>query len=93
MNSITLLSPAKVNLTLEVLGKRPDGYHEIRSIIQPINLFDEVRINLRNGEGIEIESRGLGGVPKGEGNLAWRAASLFLKESGLKSRVEISIGK
>lgn len=92
MNSITLLSPAKLNLTLEILGKRPDGYHEIESIFQPVNLFDEVRINLKDGEGVEIESRGLG-VPKGEGNLAWRAASLFLKESCLKFRVEISIEK
>ncbi len=92
MNSVTLLSPAKINLTLEVLGKRPDGYHEIESIIQPVNLFDEVRVSLKGGEGIEIESRGLG-IPKGEGNLAWRAASLFLKESGLKFRVEIFIEK
>ncbi|HEX3033638.1 MAG TPA: 4-(cytidine 5'-diphospho)-2-C-methyl-D-erythritol kinase [Thermodesulfobacteriota bacterium] len=92
MNSITFLSPAKVNLTLEVLGKRPDGYHEIESIIQPINLFDKVKINLEGGEGIEIESKGLE-IPKGEGNLAWRAASLFLKKSGLKFSVKISIEK
>jgi 4-diphosphocytidyl-2-C-methyl-D-erythritol kinase len=92
MNSITLLSPAKINLTLEVLGKRPDGYHEIRSIVQPINLFDEVKIDIEDGKGIRIESTGLE-IPRGNENLAWKAAELFLKESGLDLNVRLSIKK
>jgi 4-diphosphocytidyl-2-C-methyl-D-erythritol kinase len=92
MDSITLLSPAKINLTLEVLGKRPDGYHEIRSIVQPVNLFDEVKIEIEGGEGIEIESTGLQ-IPRGRENLAWKAAEVFLKESGLNFNVRISIKK
>ena len=64
MSSITLLSPAKVNLTLEVLGTRPDGYHEIRSLIQPVDLFDEVKIETIEGEGIEISSSGIE-IPRG----------------------------
>ncbi len=92
MDSITLLSPAKINLTLEVLGKRPDGYHEIRSIVQPVNLFDEVKIEIEGGEGIEIEPTGLQ-IPRGRENLAWKAAEVFLKESGLNFNVRISIKK
>jgi 4-diphosphocytidyl-2-C-methyl-D-erythritol kinase len=92
MNSITLLSPAKINLTLEVIGKRQDGYHEIRSIVQPINLFDEVRIEVEDGEGIIIESTGLE-APEGKKNIAWEAAELYLKESGLNFKVRIHIKK
>ncbi len=92
MSSITLLSPAKINLTLEVLGARTDGYHEIRSIIQPIDLFDEVSLDVEEGEGIEIESSGVS-IPTGKDNLAWRAAELFLQKSGINRKINIFIRK
>jgi 4-diphosphocytidyl-2-C-methyl-D-erythritol kinase len=92
MNTISLLSPAKINLTLEVLGKRPDGYHEIRSLMQPVDLFDEVKIDLLDGNGIAIETKGLK-IPTGNRNLAWKAADIFLKESGLRAMVKILIKK
>lgn len=92
MSSIKLLSPAKVNLTLEVLGKRPDGYHEIRSLLQPVDLFDEVMIETTEVDGIQISSSGIE-IPQGEDNLAWKAADLFLKESRLDSGLAISIKK
>jgi len=92
MNTITLLSPAKVNLTLEVLGKRPDGYHEIRTVTQPVDLFDEVRIEVLNGNGIAIEKKGYK-IPTGKHNLAWKAADIFLKASGLRAMVKIFIKK
>lgn len=92
MSSITLLTPAKVNLTLEVLGARPDGYHEIRSIIQPIDLFDEVRIELTDGKGIEVRSSGAD-IPEGKDNLAWQAADIFLGECGLDNGVTVTIRK
>lgn len=92
MNTITLLSPAKVNLTLEVLGKRPDGYHEIRSIMQPVDLFDEVKIDVLDGKGIAIETKGPK-IPAGNRNLAWKAADIFIKQSGLKAKVKIFIKK
>jgi 4-diphosphocytidyl-2-C-methyl-D-erythritol kinase len=92
MNTITLLSPAKVNLTLEVLGKRPDGYHEIRSIMQPVDLFDEVKIDVLDGTGIAIETKGPK-IPRGNRNLAWKAADIFIKESGLRAKVNIFIKK
>ncbi|MBI2487080.1 MAG: 4-(cytidine 5'-diphospho)-2-C-methyl-D-erythritol kinase [Deltaproteobacteria bacterium] len=92
MKSITLLSPAKINLTLEVLERRTDGYHEIRSIMQPVNLFDEVKVEIEEGKGVEIESTGLK-IPQGEENIAWKAADIFIKEKGFNIRVKVSINK
>jgi len=92
MHSITLLSPAKINLTLEVIRKRQDGYHDIRSIVQPINLFDEVRIEVEEGDGITLESTGIE-IPRGKENLAWRAAEVFLKECGVSLKIRIFIKK
>ena len=92
MSSIKLLSPAKVNLTLEVLGLREDGYHEIRSIIQPVSIFDEVSLDIEEGSGIELGSSGLT-IPIGEENTAWRAAELFIEQSGLERKIKIFIRK
>lgn len=94
MKSITLLSPAKVNLTLEVREKRSDGYHEISSIMQPVNLFDEVKVEIEEGKGkgVEIQSSGLR-VPQGEENLAWKAADVFITESRINMKVKVSINK
>ena len=92
MDSITLLSPAKINLTLEVIRKRQDGYHDIRSIVQPINLFDEVRIEVEEGDGITLESTGIE-IPRGKENLAFKAAEVFLKECGISLKTRIFIKK
>src|SRR5690606_9977672 len=91
MSSLTLLSPAKINLTLEVLRRREDGYHEIRSIVQPIDLFDEVRLEPAPDD-IELSSSGMD-IPSGEDNLAWKAASLYFKESGVEAGVKIDLRK
>lgn len=87
------LSPAKVNLFLKVLSKRPDGYHEIFSLMQPVSLFDEVFIDIRNGEGIEVACSGEFSVPGGRDNLAYRAAELFLEYTGIKKAIAIKIVK
>lgn len=92
MSALNLLSPAKINLTLEILGIRPDGYHKLRSIMQPIDFFDEVRIETEDGDGIELECSGID-APRDNSNLAWRAAEAYLTESGLNLRVGIKIKK
>ena len=71
-NTLTLLSPAKVNLMLNVLGKREDGYHEIESIMTRISIFDEVLLHVEEGEGLEVTCTGP--APSGEGNIAYKAA-------------------
>ena len=60
MSSVKLLSPAKVNLFLRILGKRPDGYHELQSVLQPVSLFDEISLSVEPGEGSGLLSSGRG---------------------------------
>jgi len=92
MRSITLLSPAKVNLIFEILNKRENGYHEIRTLIQPVNIFDEVTITIERGSGVNIITEGLNpGDPKK--NIAFNAASLFTEKTGSGMAINISINK
>lgn len=72
---------AKLNLTLDVLGKRPDGYHEIQSVMQQISLSDEVEIDLETGEDWKLECD-MPGVPTDGENLAWKALGLYYKTLG-----------
>ena len=88
----TFLAPAKINLFLHITAKRPDGYHDIFSLMQPVSLYDEVEIEVNTDGGIVVEAD-VPGVPNGPGNLAYRAARLFLDESGIESGVKISIRK
>lgn len=75
--AIALLAPAKINLSLEVLRRRPDGYHDVASVMQAIDLVDEVVVRVEPGTGITL--RGWGApVPVGEQNLAWQAARVWL---------------
>lgn len=93
-NKRAFRSPAKVNLILKVLGKRPDGYHELFSLMQPVSLYDEIKIGIVRGEGIEVTSDSVD-APGGEGNLAHKAARLFLRSTGFDRRfaVDISVKK
>lgn len=86
-------SPAKLNLNLEVLGKRPDGYHNIKSLMIPLDYGDDVWVEIdRSSEGIECLCSHPD-VPAGEGNLAWKAAKLFLDTAREKGHVKITIEK
>ncbi len=91
MNSITLRSPAKINLCLSVLGKRPDGYHEVEMLMQMVSLYDEITVT-HGGAGIRVHSEG-GAVPSGEGNTAWKAAAELLKAAGMEEGLSIFIKK
>jgi 4-diphosphocytidyl-2-C-methyl-D-erythritol kinase len=84
-------APAKVNLVLRVLGKRPNGYHEIESVLVPITLGDLVEVSL-GGRGITV-SCNHPDLPKGDGNLVHRAARIFVEEAGLRRGVRIGLGK
>ena len=86
-----LTSPAKLNLFLHVTGKRPDGYHDLFSLMAPIGLNDKIGIELRE-TGIKIHCRHPD-VPKDASNLAHRAAVLFFNETGIHKGCEITIEK
>lgn len=89
--SLQVLCPAKVNLHLRVLGRRPDGYHEILTLMQPIGLFDEISLTL-GGTGINLVCDSPG-VPPGEENLALRAARLFQERTKDRFGLEILLRK
>ncbi|MBI5971181.1 MAG: 4-(cytidine 5'-diphospho)-2-C-methyl-D-erythritol kinase [Deltaproteobacteria bacterium] len=86
------LCPAKVNLFLKVLGKRPDGYHEISTLMQPVSLCDEMLVEIENGSGVEVICSA-NEIPSGPSNLAYKAAELFLKKTGIGKKVKLSIVK
>lgn len=84
-------SYAKINLTLDVLEKREDGYHDISMIMQTVSLFDLIIID-KTESGIEI-STNLRYLPCNEKNIAYKAADAFFKESGINGGVKIRIHK
>lgn len=92
MKTVHLEAPAKVNYRLDVLRKRPDGYHELRMVMQRIDLCDSIDIALSDTPGIRVTC-GRAGVPDGQGNIAWRAADMLLQLSDEKPGIDISITK
>ncbi len=91
MREITILTPAKINLCLSVLGRRPDGYHEVKMLMQMVGLYDEVRVSL--GEAGITVACDAGAVLSGEGNIAWKAASAILQRSGAATGLRVAIKK
>ena len=91
MNELILRTPAKINLCLSVLGKRPDGYHEVEMVMQAVGLYDEVTVRLA-GRGITVRCDS-DAIPSGEGNIAYRAAREMLDLSGRPSGIAIEIKK
>ncbi|MDN5331026.1 MAG: 4-diphosphocytidyl-2-C-methyl-D-erythritol kinase [Tepidanaerobacteraceae bacterium] len=92
MHKVELEAKAKVNLTLDVLYKRPDGYHQVEMIMQAISLKDHLVISLLPGREIKIVSNSPA-IPGGEENLAFKAAKLMVDEFDLDAGVEIKIFK
>lgn len=80
MKTLKVKTPAKINLTLEVLNKREDGFHNIQSIMQTISLYDYLTFNVEKTNGIEIVLNGNSSeIPYNEKNLVYRAAVKFLE--------------
>ena len=92
MTKVRILSPAKLNLYLEVLNKRPDGYHNIRSLFERISLSDELTFRQSDNQRIEIKSDAKD-IPKDGRNLVYKAASLLRDSLGIKKGVSIEIKK
>jgi 4-diphosphocytidyl-2-C-methyl-D-erythritol kinase len=94
MGRIALLKiegKAKINLTLDILGKRPDGYHEVSMIMQSIALHDTLSLEkMREGIGLKIN---VPWMKADESNLVWKAAALVQERCGLKGGVNIRLTK
>src|SRR5947207_2093439 len=86
-----VLAPAKINLSLKILGPRSDEFHEIETLIAPISLHDEIKIEGRSSKhGIEFRCDDPS-VPQGDDNLAVRGARAFFKKTKIKSGVLIEL--
>lgn len=92
MDCVRIKAPAKINLMLDVLDRRPDGYHDIVSVMQTVSLFDELTVRKKKSPGTEIRCDA-DGVPEGPGNTVYTACSLFLEKAGIRDGVEIEIVK
>lgn len=92
MNHLHLKAYGKVNLGLDVVRKREDGYHEVRMIMQTVNVFDRIEIIRQREPGIRIKTN-LFYLPVNENNLVYKASKLLMDEFGIKQGVFIGLKK
>lgn len=94
MNRLKLNSYAKINLNLKILNKRPDGYHNIKSVVQTISLKDTVKLkkNLKKNKKIICKTN-VENIPTDEKNLAFKAAKIFFNHAKIEASVKIIIKK
>lgn len=88
---LVIEAPAKINLTLDIKGKRADGYHELETVMHQIDLVDRIFLQL-GGKGIRVSSNSEL-IPDDETNLAFKAAQLLYKKFALKEGLQIFIEK
>lgn len=86
-------APAKINLSLLIAGKRPDGFHEIETVMAKVDLFDEILIQPGRKTGIELLCEGPHRVPSGEDNLVYKAAQSLLDSCGRQADIKITLTK
>lgn len=92
MDRIELKALGKINLGLDVLGRRENGYHDVRMVMQTVYLYDQITIKKRRKSGIGIETN-LYYLPVNENNLAYRAAKLLMDEFRIEDGISIRLNK
>lgn len=92
MQEMHLKAMAKINLGLDVLRRREDGYHEVKMIMQTVNLYDQIHIKRTKEPGIRLDTN-LFFLPTNESNLAYKAAKILMDEFHIEEGVEISVQK
>lgn len=91
-NTLTLKALAKINLGLDVLGKRDNGYHDVRMVMQTIYLYDNVTLTKTKEPGIQLETN-LSYLPIDENNIAYKAAKILIEEFGIEEGISIKLDK
>lgn len=94
--SVEVLAPAKVNLSLRVIGRRGDGYHLLDSCVAPVAIYDRLRVSIRFadvGQQISLSCSPSSAIPVGDSNLVVRATRLFLEEVRCNARVVVRLEK
>ena len=92
MDKLELKALGKINLGLDVLGRRENGYHDVRMVMQTLYLYDQIKMEKTKKPGIELNTN-LFYLPVNENNLAYRAADLLMKEFEIKEGVKITLEK
>lgn len=92
MDSTWINAPAKINIGLDVLRRREDGYHEVKMIMQSIRLFDRLTLTKTSEPGIHLHTN-LRFLPVNEDNLVYRSAKLLMDEFGIQEGVDIRLDK
>lgn len=92
MDKLDLKALGKINLGLDVLGRRENGYHDVRMVMQTVYLYDQIRIEKTNKPGIRL-STNLFYLPVNENNLAYKAANLLMEEFQIHEGVKITLDK
>lgn len=92
MDKMEIMALGKINLGLDVLGRRPNGYHDVRMVMQTVYLYDQIRIKKKKESGIELRTN-LRYLPNDENNLAYKAAKLLMEEFPIEGGVRIELEK
>ena len=92
MDKLELKALGKINLGLDILGKRPNGYHDVRMVMQTVMLYDDVTLEKKEEEGIELTTN-LSFLPVDSGNIAYKAAKLLIDEFDLSGGIKIHLEK
>jgi len=92
-DGLLVRAPAKINLSLLIAGKRPDGFHELETVMAKVNFYDEILIEPGQKAGIELLCRGPYWAPEGKDNLVYQACEMLLNSSGLYADIKITLIK
>ncbi len=86
-------APAKINLSLLIAGRRPDGFHEIETLMAKVDLYDELVFERGEKDGIELICRGQHWAPEGNANLVYRACEALYEAAGVEAPVRVTLTK
>jgi len=92
-DGLSVLAPAKINLSLLIAGKRPDGFHNIETLMAKITWYDEILIEPGRRPGIELICQGPHWAPEGRDNLVYRAAEALLADCGSRAQLRVTLTK
>ncbi len=92
-DSLLVRAPAKLNLSLLIAGKRPDGFHELETVMAKVDWYDEIRIEPGQTAAIEFRCEGPRWAPQDQTNLVYRAADQMLRETGQSRGVRLTLVK
>ncbi len=92
-DGLLVRAPAKINLSLLIAGKRPDGFHEIETVMAKVNFYDEILIQLTQKAGVELTCTGPYPAPPGKNNLVYQTAKMLLESCGPPADIKITLTK